>query len=62
MNRIEKNISDLGNKRIGPLLAKLAVPSTIGLLVNSLYNIVDTIFVARVPTPLPTKMVFRYLL
>jgi len=47
MNRIEKNISDLGNKRIGPLLAKLAIPSTIGLLVNSLYNVVDTIFIGR---------------
>ena len=47
MNRIEQNISDLGSKRIGPLLAKLAVPSTIGLLVNSLYNVVDTIFVGR---------------
>jgi len=47
MNRIEKNISDLGSKRIGPLLAKLAIPSTIGLLVNSLYNVVDTIFVGR---------------
>ena len=47
MNRIEQNISDLGSKRIGPLLAKLAVPSTIGLLVNSLFNVVDTIFVGR---------------
>jgi len=47
MNRIEQNISDLGSKRIGPLLAKLAIPTTIGMLVNSLYNIVDTIFVGR---------------
>ena len=47
MNKIEKNISDLGNKRIGPLLAKLAIPTTIGMLANSLYNIVDTIFIGR---------------
>ncbi len=47
MNRIEKNISDLGSKRIGPLLAKLAIPTTIGMLANSLYNIVDTIFIGR---------------
>jgi putative MATE family efflux protein len=47
MNRIEKNISDLGSKRIGPLLAKLAIPTTIAMLANSLYNIVDTIFVGR---------------
>jgi putative MATE family efflux protein len=47
MNRIEQNISDLGSKRIGPLLAKLAIPTTIGMLANSLYNIVDTIFIGR---------------
>jgi len=47
LNRIEKNISDLGNKRIGPLLAKLAIPTTIGMLANSLYNVVDTIFIGR---------------
>ena len=47
MNKIEKNISDLGNKRIGPLLAKLAIPTTIGMLANSLYNLVDTIFIGR---------------
>ncbi len=47
MNKIEQNISDLGNKRIGPLLAKLAIPTTIGMLANSLYNVVDTIFIGR---------------
>ena len=47
MNKIEKNILDLGNKRIGPLLAKLAIPTTIGMLANSLYNVVDTIFIGR---------------
>ena len=39
-----QNIIDLENKRIGPLLAKLSIPTTIGMLANSLYNIVDTIF------------------
>jgi len=47
LNKIEKNISDLGNKRIGPLLAKLAIPTTIGMIANSLYNVVDTIFIGR---------------
>ena len=47
MKRIEKNILDLGNKRIGPLLAKLAIPTTIGMIANSLYNVVDTIFIGR---------------
>lgn len=47
MNRVEQNISDLGNKRIGPLLAKIAIPTTIGMIANSLYNVVDTIFIGR---------------
>lgn len=47
MNKIEQNISDLGSKRIGPLLAKLAIPTTIGMIANSLYNVVDTIFIGR---------------
>jgi len=44
---MEKNILDLGNKRIGPLLLKLAIPTTIGMIANSLYNVVDTIFIGR---------------
>ncbi len=47
MQRITENIHNLENKRIGPLLAKLAIPTTIGMLANSLYNIVDTIFIGR---------------
>jgi len=42
-----KNITDLENKRIGPLLAKLSIPTTIGMLANSLYNIIDTIFIGK---------------
>lgn len=44
---MEQNLSDLENKRIGPLLAKLAIPTTIGMIANSLYNVVDTIFIGR---------------
>ena len=47
MANSSQNIIDLENKRIGPLLAKLAIPTTIGMLVNSLYNIVDTIFIGK---------------
>ena len=47
MANSNQNIIDLENKRIGPLLAKLAIPTTIGMLVNSLYNIVDTIFIGK---------------
>jgi len=42
-----RNLIDLRNKKIGPLLAKLAIPATVGMVSNSLYNIVDTIFIGR---------------
>lgn len=39
--------SDLGEKSIGSLLLKLSIPSSIGFLVMSVYQIVDTIFVGQ---------------
>ncbi len=37
----------LRNEKIGPLLVKLSLPATIGMMVNALYNVVDTIFVGK---------------
>ena len=37
----------LGRDPIFPLLLKMGIPSVIGMLVNALYNIVDTIFVGH---------------
>lgn len=37
----------LGNEKIGKLLVKLSGPSIIGLMVQSTYNMVDTIFVGQ---------------
>jgi len=34
----------LGNENISKLLLKLSLPATVGMMVNALYNIVDTIF------------------
>ena len=42
----------LGTQPIGPLLLRLAFPATIGMLVNALYNLVDTIFVGQSAGPL----------
>lgn len=39
----EKNV--LGTQKISKLLFSFAIPSIIGMLVNSLYNIVDQIFI-----------------
>ncbi len=38
---------ELGTKPIGQVLVKMAVPASIGILVMSIYFIVDTIFVGR---------------
>ena len=42
----------LGVEPIGKLLIKLSVPATIGMVVNALYNFVDTIFVGRGAGPM----------
>jgi putative MATE family efflux protein len=41
------NSEELGNKAIGPLLIKQAVPASIGILVMSINILVDTIFVGN---------------
>lgn len=47
--RMGKNHTDLGKDSIGSLLFKLAMPAIIAQLVNVLYNIVDRIFIGRIP-------------
>jgi putative MATE family efflux protein len=42
----------LENDRIFPLLIKMGAPAAVGMLVNALYNIVDTIFVGQGVGPL----------
>jgi putative MATE family efflux protein len=37
----------LGRDRLFPLLLKMGIPSAVAMLVNALYNIVDTIFVGQ---------------
>ncbi|TFG93396.1 MAG: MATE family efflux transporter [Candidatus Atribacteria bacterium] len=37
----------LGEEKISKLLINLSLPATIGMMVNALYNLVDTIFVGR---------------
>ncbi len=41
----EENI--LGYEKIGKLIKKFSIPSIIALLVNSLYNIIDQIFIGQ---------------
>ncbi len=37
----------LGTMPIGPLLLRMAIPSTVAMMSNALYNLVDTIFLGR---------------
>jgi putative MATE family efflux protein len=41
----------LGTERIGKLLARLSIPAMIGMFVNALYNLVDTIFIGHAVGP-----------
>ena len=39
----------LGEESIGKLLLKYSIPAIIGMMVNALYNIVDRMFIGRIP-------------
>ena len=45
-----KKENKMGTYKILPLLLSMSIPPTISMLINSLYNIVDSIFVARLGT------------
>lgn len=40
----------MGTAKVGPLLFSMALPAMVSMLINALYNIVDSIFVARYAT------------
>lgn len=40
----------MGTAKMGPLLLSMALPAMVSMLINALYNIVDSIFVARYAT------------
>ena len=44
-----KKSTDLGRDRVGPLLVRLALPAVLAQLVNALYNIVDRMYIGRIP-------------
>lgn len=47
MNKATTVDNPLGIERVGRLLAKYAIPSIIALIINSLYNMVDQIFIGQ---------------
>ena len=47
MNHTTEITNPLGTERIGKLAIQYAVPSVISLVVNSLYNMVDQVFIGQ---------------
>lgn len=47
MDRALKSENPLGVERVGRLLARYAIPGIISLIINSLYNMVDQIFIGQ---------------
>lgn len=45
--KVEKKGNPLGYRPIGVLLGQFALPAIISMLVNSIYNIVDQIFIGQ---------------
>lgn len=44
---VDDSVNDLGSKPIGRLLWDYSVPAVVGMLVTSLYNVIDRIFIGR---------------
>ena len=42
-------INDLEEKPVGKLLAQYAIPATLSLVVNALYQMVDRIYIGHIP-------------
>lgn len=47
MDKVSTVENPLGSERVGKLLARYAIPSIISLIINSLYNMVDQIFIGQ---------------
>lgn len=41
--------SSMGTESIGKLLLKFSVPAMIGMIVNALYNVVDRVYIGKIP-------------
>ena len=46
---MQDNKNFLGTEPVGKLLLKLSIPTVIAQLINMLYNIVDRIYIGRIP-------------
>jgi len=46
---MDKRTADLGTASIGPLLLRLSIPGMVSMVVMSMYNIIDTMWVSGLP-------------
>ena len=46
---MEQNENMLGTQPVGKLLVKLAAPAITAQVINALYNIVDRVYIGRLP-------------
>ena len=53
-----RDVEALGREPMGKLLLRLSTPSVVGMLVQSLYNVVDAFFVGRSVGPQGIAAVF----
>ena len=47
-NNTSHAVNPLGSAPVGGLIARFAIPAIISMLVNALYNIIDSFFVAQI--------------
>lgn len=47
MSEVQTNVNPLGTERIGKLLRGFAIPGIISMVINSLYNMVDQVFIGQ---------------
>ena len=55
---VRENI--MGTMEINPLLLKLSIPMMISMLVQALYNVVDSVFVSHVSESAPPPPPYRW--
>lgn len=51
MSQVSENLRNLETKSVGRLLWEYSLPAVVGMLVMSLYNVVDRIFIGRIVGP-----------
>ena len=60
MEENQKSKNKMGVMPVGKLLANMAIPMVISMLVQAMYNVVDSYFVAKISTDALTAISLAY--